>query len=198
MYKPYATEADFCKACSPYQVGNVVFLLKEIKTSEGVFEKGTLLVVSAIELNNATIPEVVKGKEIEYEINENAFKYRMMLCDSGEEIMDMYFHPRCFARLEKEMCEELAEEDFKKAAQKKKEARVLTFDDVIVSFLVIVIMACVSYPIFSIIINGFEESMADDVLQWGLLGIFLIGLVFLFVEPLIGDYKFKLKEKKKK
>ena len=110
----------------------------------------------------------------------------------------MYFHPRCFARLEKEMCEELAEEDFKKAAQKKKEARVLTFDDVIVSFLVIVIMACVFYPIFSIIINGFEESMADDVFQWGLLGIFLIGLVFLFVEPFIGDYKFKLKEKKKK
>ena len=82
MYKPYATEADFCKACSPYQVGNVVFLLKEIKTSEGVFEKGTLLVVSAIELNNATIPKVVKGKEIEYEINENALTERKLITNN--------------------------------------------------------------------------------------------------------------------
>lgn len=128
-YKLYAKADDFCKACSPYQAGDIVFLLRDYKTSKGVFEKGTLLVVSAVELNGVKIPTAFKGEETNYEINENAFKYRMRLHGSKEEItqengwQDMYFFPHDFEKITKEPWEEITEEEFQKAIKKKKNSK---------------------------------------------------------------------------
>lgn len=203
-YKLYAKADDFCKVCSPYQVGDIVFLLRDYKTSKGVFEKGTLLVVSAVELNGVKIPTAFKGEEANYEINENAFKYRMRLHGSKEEItqengwQDMYFFPHDFEKITKEPWEEITEEEFQKAIEKKKTASAFwSWDTFTMMLIVLGIIVGLIYTAFDFVSNGFNNDTVFKCLTTIIAVVFWMGFSVIATMPLT-NYRFKLKEKKKK
>lgn len=80
MFVEYASETDICNTLSPYKIGDRVILLNNLNdmNNNGLFEKGTEMLISEIKLNyNVCVPEDIRKDSLDdYDFTgENAFKY---------------------------------------------------------------------------------------------------------------------------
>ena len=97
MFKQALTEAEIALKLSPHKVGERYTLLRDVKTNEGLYTKGTEVEIIGIELRkdipdtqtgffltHFEVPQIYKGEEDEWAAESSLFYYDLKCTDGSE------------------------------------------------------------------------------------------------------------------
>lgn len=97
MFKQALTEAEIALKLSPHKVGERYTLLRDVKTNEGLYTKGTEVEIIGVELRKDIpdtqvgfivtrfdVPQIYKGEEDEWAAESSLFYYDLKCTDGSE------------------------------------------------------------------------------------------------------------------